>query len=444
MTHNRMLRVPILVAALALSLGTFAQEPTAVTRAAKQQILKGSIASRPVVADTQAAEVAAKANAAAATTPTQPAPAAPGRVTRPGSSILKGFRAATDLSAGNTLRRGVLYHVPLPAAEERETKELATAEVAKLEPPGSVVTFPGVFRQFAEDDKEVQLKPYALVGQALRFDQAAQEFVGSIRLGVVDLFDGGEGRALSAPVTFEVLESDLATPQAVVLDKTSPPHATIQIHARNPSDPLVVRVASRFNQEGVPLTLPLSPTLFIRTDRRAIQGYGLETTKVYISSVGHPAPKGTTVQLQSDPSAHFEHSQIELSGNGTAQATLRSDATGRVRLSATAAGFADGRTDVDFTAPWRTITSSAIGGLIGGLMRMFARARPNTKLKHRLSGLIVSILAGAIVFLLYVTGVNVFPIDFLVRVGDVFVLVVSALGGWFGTALLKQFNPAKN
>jgi hypothetical protein len=392
------------------------------------RVLRDAIVSRPVTIDSQ---TSAAAEAGRPPNPQSASDSRPSAVRAPA------------VAAPTALRPGISYYAKLAPAEERATTEILTAQVAKLPVSSAPVSFPGVIRQLTQDNREVQLKTYALVGEALTYDSQRRQFVGTIKLGVSDLFDQAEGRALSAPIRFDVLESALADPTFVVLKTTSPPHEEIKIHAANPSNPLIVRVASRFNQEGISLSLPLNPTLFIQTDRQAIQGYGLETTRVLVSIVGHPAPKGLVVQLTANPSAHFELSQLTLGDGGTAETILRSDATGHVSLTATGAGGAPGTATVDFEPPARTLISATIGGLLGGLLRMFTRARANTKLKHRVSALAVSILTGLFVFLLYVVGVNVFPIEILVRVSDVFVLAVSALGAWVGTAALRQFQPSR-
>lgn len=348
--------------------------------------------------------------------------------------------AAPPPSASPALVAGEIYRVPLNKDEDRLAAKVLNDQFAQHTKNRPVAAFPGVVRQLAAADQRprpVDLKAFALAGKALTRDRASGEFSGSIRVGVADLSSLAEGLRLSAPMAFDVLEADLADPPQVTLDTTSPPLKTIRIRTMEVVEPFVVHVASRFELQGIPVTLRISPTLRIQTDRKAIQGFGLETTKVEVWTVGVAHPQGRAVRLRADPSAHFAQSSLRLDEDGHAETLLRSDAAGTVTLTASMAGLADADYALRFDRPWRTLAFSLAGGLVGGLIRVAPRLRPGIRLRHPAIALFVSVLIGALVFALAVLGVNVLPVEFTVRIGDVFVFAVSALGAWLGTAALR-------
>src|SRR5882724_4380915 len=206
-----------------------AQVPAATaTRAQTQdlQVLRRALEQR------QAVEV----NRAAVVNPA-PAPAAAANVARP--------MPPSNLQIAS----GVLYRVPVVGDEDRRLNEALSSRIQGSSgdvQTHAVTAIPCLIRQLAKDGTQVQLKPYILAGEPLSYDANLDVFLGSIRVGVADLFDDVEGRALSAPVTFEVLEQGLARPNSISVGKTSPPHQIIEIRVANPQSIVTIHVATRF------------------------------------------------------------------------------------------------------------------------------------------------------------------------------------------------------
>jgi len=375
----------------------------------------------------------------------KPAPAKPVFVTpeaiKPGVVKPEALKPPTPVVVAPVLRPGVLYQLHLSRDEERQIDKAVTEQVKADSPGTRVVPLPGVVRLAAKDGSEVHLKPFALPGQPLTYQPGSALFEGSIRVGVADIVDRTEGKALSAPMTFQVREGQMAQPDSVELDATSPPHKTIMVRSKSPGQSVTVHVVSRFDPDGTAVTLPVDPTLIVRLERAEIQGYGLETTMVHIASYGLAKPAGRVVQLGSSPSAFFDHGEATLSENGTAAVSLRSDAPGPVTITASAPGLASGSATVVFLWPAQTLMFGLVGGLIGGLLRYLTRGR-RIAARGFVVGLVVAVLTGLLVFFLYAVGVNVLPFEPKVTVGAVLVLVVSALGAWFGTGLLAKLGRA--
>jgi hypothetical protein len=239
-----------------------------------------------------------------------------------------------------------------------------------------------------------------------------------------------------------VVESGESDPENVVLTATSPPMKTFTIRTPSVDEPFVVRVVSQFDPKGIPVNLRVIPTLFLSLDRADIQGFGLETVRVSVSALGIASPKGKRVQLEADPSGHFENASLTLDENGRAQTTLRSDGTGPATITVSAPGNVIASKSMNFETPWRTILACLIGGLVGGFIRLASSHVRGTGWKGGILTLLVSICVGAVVFGLSVVGVNVFAINFTVEVGSVIIFVLSALGAFVGDKALRMAAPA--
>jgi hypothetical protein len=429
MACPRSLRLLIIVAGLpgllsgqsAAQVKATAQVTTKSRAALQQQITK----SRGQVVDPRLLRQAPAGNVIATTPANQaPAPSPPS--------------PATEVVRPN-LRRGEVVFVRLPDADERAARTILGEKVASDAPnkKDTVQSFPGAVRQLASDDREVQLKPYVLAGQPLQYAADSEQFVGTIQIGVADLFGEGPSRTLTAPLEFQVLESAMTEPDSVSLDRTSPPYKAIEVKSKVLGD-VKIRIASNFSREGFEVKLPIEPTLLVQVDGGNLRGLGMQTTRVTVRAVGGGAPgKGTPVDIAA-PGATLESVDATLDESGIAHAVLRSDSTGEVNVKATASGYAPGSKTVTVIWPWFTLAAACVGGLIGGFVRLSTRMRKGANIGQIILGLVVSIFLGAIVFALQVGGVKLLMVTFSVATGDIVAFGIGALAGWLGTMVLPK------
>ena len=361
---------------------------------------------------------------------------APSSVVPPAASVAAAANAPVAAAVTQPIQRGVLYHVDLSAAQESSV----TAELARRLNVGAgaakLVTLPGALTQQAADGAEVQLKPLALVDQALARGPTG-EFVGSIKVGVIELGDPSAPRQLTAPIPFEVLGGARAEPSPVNVTETSPPFQSIAIRARSVGAGLRLRVASTFNPEGVELVVPVEKALTLIPSTDEIDGFGLEAADLNVVVSGLDAPKGTVVDLQvSGRTGYLERSRVVLDDAGEATTQVRSSGLGPVTVIATSSGFEPYSGSVRSRLPTLTFAAAALGGLIGGLIRLLS-TRSRRRSGARVAGeLTLAVLMGFVVFGLYAVGVNVLPVTPTVTQGATLVGVVAALGGFLGTGLI--------
>lgn len=339
---------------------------------------------------------------------------------------------ALPVAPPESLARGRLYYVQLDARQEAEAQGLVRERVAMIEPANAagLKTFEGIVRQVAENDVELQLKPFVVVGRPLSWVAATRSFEGSVVVGVTEVTGSAGPARLSAPLLFEVVESA----QRVTLDALSPPFGRFDVSTRATGEPVTLRIASNFSREGVSVTVPVAPTLFVEVDNDRLRGLGMQSTRVTVRAVGSTATPAT-VSL-SAPGAFLDQDTIPLDAQGLGHTNLRGDSSGNVVLRATATGYVGAEQPVTVTWPWQTLASTCLGGLIGGFLRLAPGIRRGMRGGRFALGLAVAALTGLVVFALQVLGVKLLPVAFGFQSGDLFAFASGALGGWLGTILL--------
>lgn len=301
--------------------------------------------------------------------------------------------------------------------------------------------FKGVVRQQTPAGSEAQLTAFVLPGGSLARGSDGR-FTSTIRVGVADIANlganaganpGGGGGKLGDPITFQVLEEDLATPSEIVIDQVSPPFRSFAISTRSPLDGVTVHVVSSFDPKGVPVTLAVAPELHVAASRPAIDAFGLEDVEIEVTSLGSKALAGRPVAFTAAPSGYLSDADSVFDANGTARVRLRSAAPGITRITASSPGIAEAGTPVTFQLPVLTAMASLLGSLLGGILRFQGSRR-----RRWGRDLAVSLLTGFLVFAMYVVGIRALPFTFTVTAGAAFVFVVSALGAYLGIALLTR------
>lgn len=335
--------------------------------------------------------------------------------------------------------KGELYTRRLSNDEEAVIQRLLVQQLTAESSAAPLAMFPDLLTQRDAGDQVVDLKAHVLLGAPLEEDRSTGDFVGSIAVGVSNPLaaPGAPANRLSVPMTFQVFGEAQVSPAQLSVVETGPPYARFEVRTASPGNGVRLRVTAPSAPEGMEFTLPVRPSLQLRTDRRTLQGYGLETTRLYVWVRGS-SERGAVV-LSADPSAHFDQSVLPLGEDGYATTLLRSDAPGPVTIRAEHAGLGATQIEVEFRPPWTTLAFALAGGIVGGTLRLSRRRQDG---RHQLVALGLAMLTGVLVFALAAVGVNVLPLVIPVQVGYLFVGVVSAMGAWFGTRLLEARQDA--
>jgi hypothetical protein len=196
----------------------------------------------------------------------------------------------------------------------------------------------------------------------------------------------------------------------------------LQVYSTVTHDPVAISVPVELPR----LTLTLSPA--------RLQGWGLETSELLIAAADGATAARATVLLAATQ-GEINPNQVTLDNNGQARAQLRSASIGTATINASWAPFAQASQSVDYEWPLRFLLAAGVGGVVGGVVRRGAKrgaSWPRIGLE-----LLVSVSTGLIVLALFVLGVNVLGFALPARGGEVLVFVVSALGAFLGSQLLK-------
>lgn len=365
----------------------------------------------------------------AITTIVQPPPAPPGSG--------GGGKAEPTAGPPPAAEQPRLEYVEAPALEKQATSALAgQTDVKKVVgAQGAVFGLPGFLRQVDGAGNELQLKMIALAGKKLGFDRNLNSFVGTMWLGVNEI-TAGPSRELVTPVEFRVLNAQSAEPSAVRVTTTGASgYQEVRLGLVAAVDVPKVNIASNLVQDPFELSLPLNPTLIITSDG-PIDGFGLATSTINVTALGVLQPKGKLITFQRTSGAgSLLAKKVALEEDGTATTELRSDGLGGATVSASLPGLVPAPTTIDFQFPYVTIFSSLIGGILGGLIRV---GTSRMRGRRALLALGIAVLVGIFVFGLYAVGVNVLPIQPIVKAGAVLVFVVSGLGAFMGPSILPK------
>lgn len=340
------------------------------------------------------------------------------------------------------LRLKEVRYVPLGADDEWKTKVAVTQQVQQ-QVTGPVAVFGGAIRTLSRESAELALKAVVLGGSPWRYRPERKRFEGSLKVGVVDLGGGRATRQLSEPIIFQVIGAVTATPEFAKAESTAPPYQTITLVSDSADTPADLQVVSNVTPEGVKLTLPVQPALFVRVTPQRIQGWGLETADVLVQSRALASTASREVQLSTEGGGIVEPTELTLSAAGTGKASIRSVSTGNAVVTVSGPAFPDeASAPIEFVFPTRFLIAALFGGLAGGLLRMGVPRR-GARWGLLLAKLGLGVICGAIVFALYALGVNLIGFNLPGRAGELVVFVVAALGALGGVGLLKAPGPPK-
>ena len=341
----------------------------------------------------------------------------------------------------SNVKPGVVYAITPAVLDDSIVLEALKTEIIKEAPGSTVVPLPNMIRVADVSGAILDLKPFALAGRALQFDEATRTFNASVKVGLQVINGGAQQKKLSAPIIFEVLDARAEDAIAKV-DTTGPPYTEIKLEFASPPNPAAVRVASEVAPEGVRVPLATSSSIEVHAQLESVEGYGLEKTLVTVFVQGVEKLAGHPVVL-SAPYGTFDKANYVTDALGMITAELTSESTGDIIISATVPGVGRGADGVTFTFPQRTFICSLAGGIAGGLIRLLQKRTHSVR--RFLTGLLVAVLAGIVIFALYVVGVNVTPIQPTVSQSSMLVFVLSAIGAFLGNlSFLTSKNPAKS
>ncbi|MEM9327068.1 MAG: hypothetical protein AAGA85_15475 [Bacteroidota bacterium] len=269
----------------------------------------------------------------------------------------------------------------------------------------------------------------------LRYDFDEKVFRGRLGFILHQETEEGDKPEITDPVLVEVHSDRLerVDPMNISLDHLGIPTSNIDLEAQDVEDSVRVKVITEASNEGYDTYLEVKPALEIYAGRTEVQGFGVQKTPINVRFIGSSSSEVVEVNLSTSQGS-LNPSTVELPLNGEAEVYLRSEGIGTAQLMATASGFADHSTVMNFKFPWAFLGFAIVGGFVGALIKYYV-SKENQGLSFQT--LVIGILTGLIgAIAFYVLGINLLGLDFDATFNEFAVLGLSALIALLGPSRL--------
>lgn len=283
-----------------------------------------------------------------------------------------------------------------------------------------------------------QLRRYKLAfmeEMPLRFNRDDNAFEGSISFFLVEEpYDpNNTSFNLSEPImpTISSPHINSIEPKTPKIHSLYFPAQEIKLKASNAKDSALIKVRTPLNYDGYETYVKIEPALQILCDRKAIQGLGVQTVPVFVQMMGSNSDEKITVTLSEGERGAFAEQKIELQYNKPEKVMLRSEGIGKTTIKANSSLYGDSNgLTIEFKPPILFFLLAIGGGLIGAVVKFYTKDK-GEKLPFRsaLVGMGIGfIVAGAY----FVVGLNLLRFELDRTFNELGIMVVSALGGYFG------------
>ncbi len=281
-------------------------------------------------------------------------------------------------------------------------------------------------------------------GGGLHYRQSQGDFTGTVLLGLQSTtYPTGThqlGRAVRVLLT---ASAGAPSPAQLTLDHTNLPYTPVRLTAPSASSDVImlhIRTDLDAGTDAIPVSV-LRPGLRLIATPKRIAGYGLEVATLgLITDVARP--RGATVVMLSSDRGKVEHPQVVLDSTGAATSTIRSAGLGRATIVAQSAAFQTQSETVDFVFPAAFLIASAIGGLVGGLVRegwATWQAKKRVRVWHFIAGVVLAAVGGIIVVVAWAFGINLLDINPVGSgSGEALIGLISALGAFGGLSVIAK------
>lgn len=263
----------------------------------------------------------------------------------------------------------------------------------------------------------------------LVYDHAAEAFRSTLNFLLLSR-DQTSGD-ISNPMPIE-LHSDFVDniqPSRLQIGHLNLPSTSVNISARNVRDSVQVRIITEANSDGYETYLNVEPSLNLFTERKRLQGLGIQKIPIQVSWNGSSSDESKIINISSSKGSVTPNS-MELSYSRPVTVYLRSEGLGSATLTATASGTRSNTLKINYTFPWFFLIFSIAGGFLGGTAKYFTLSeKPKSFLFTTIGSLSIGLL-GAIAY--FVLGINLLSIEVSSTFNEFAVFGISALIAFFG------------
>jgi len=270
--------------------------------------------------------------------------------------------------------------------------------------------------------------------QPLSYDASSNSFKGKI--GFLLMSDSDNTVPVKEPVKIEVRSDKTKSivPDKVAIDHLSIESTDVDLVADNVADSISVSVSTVSHPEGYVTFLQVEPALEISTNRKELQGFGIEETDIDVKLKGSTSADSVKVVFSAEKGT-ITPGSINVKFRDPAIVTLRSQGLGNSKITASASSLNSSSLVFMFNFPWAFLLASLIGGLLGGFVKFLSSDKKKKFLQKIVIG---GVLTGLIVAAAYYgLGISVIGIKISAFVNEIAVFALSALGAIVGIRLPK-------
>jgi hypothetical protein len=292
-----------------------------------------------------------------------------------------------------------------------------------------------------EEATNIQLSYHILFVDSapLRFNSAKNVFNGEIRFFAVETNNLTESQSiekrLAVPETVFVSYREVLIP--IIINQINYPPLDATITYANPLDSMEVKILTMNKPIGYSTFLPVEPAIILSSNRKTIQGFGLQTMPVYVTLKGVTSYKPVPLTVISSLGT-IDSPKLVLKDDSPTKIIFRSESYGQIDLDVTNANYPSNSLPVIAVFPWMFLILSILGGLIGGIGK---KLKGSGKITLRI--ITYSCIIGLIAAVAYWgLGIKLIQIAFEDRgYNEGMVFAFGLLAGYFGILGISKKRP---
>ena len=217
-------------------------------------------------------------------------------------------------------------------------------------------------------------------------------------------------------------------PRPLKIDHLSFPPADLDLAGKGITDSVAIRIITASKPEGYQTFVKIRPVLDITTDRRTLQGYGIQKIPIEVRLIGSNSSDSMTVNV-SAAKGTITPAAVTLRYNTPQTVYLTSEGLGPTSISAKSSNLESAPLPLTYVFPWYFLIASLLGGVIGGLAKYYTGEGKKFSMRPIIGGILAGFI-GAIAY--YALGISLLHFKFSAGLNEVAVLALSALVAYFG------------
>lgn len=273
------------------------------------------------------------------------------------------------------------------------------------------------------DETYLHAQPVTWADGPLTFDPVARHFEGTVSVFLRDSIRPSDREEVVPP--FSVIltsDADSLDRNQIDLGRTGFPPEYVRVTSRHPGDSVRIDIRTPSDARGIPLHVPVRPTVVIETPPRTVPGWGVGEFRATVELHG-PLPD-RDVRLRPSIRGDIDSSGVHMGRSRATQLTIRSQGLGTVPLSVAADGFVSDRVEFEYVFPFWFFGMGILGAVLGATFAT-ARSRKSGRWVFFLNRVGLG-LAGMLAY--FVLGVQIFAIGGSpVPISEIAVLTVALL-----------------